>query len=202
MSHIVHFVRSWLITVADVATATNRAILSEDTAEGLSDYVHVSGSSLALRMHWQEISWQWIQVADMIYLISLLGYKMAILLIYLRIFAVNTTFKHFTLVVMFFVCGYLSSNFLTQIFGCSPPSKYWHPETSGHCINYTKAGLAYGSMNISSDFFIFILPLPMVWRLKLSRIEKIGVSLIFMSGAMYVDYRHDTMDRDNLLNYL
>ena len=54
-------------------------------------------------------------------------------------------------------------------------------------MNYTKAGLAYGSMNISSDLFIFILPLPMTWRLKLSRTEKIGVSLIFMSGAMYVD---------------
>lgn len=109
---------------------------------------------------------------------------MAILLIYLRLFGVNKTFRYFTWVVMFFVCGYLFSNFWTQLFGCSPPSKYWLPDTPGHCMNYTKAGLAYGSMNISSDLFIFILPLPMTWRLKLSRTEKIGVSLIFMSGAI------------------
>lgn len=117
---------------------------------------------------------------------SLVGYKMAILLIYLRLFGVNKRFKYFTWVLMFFVCGYVFSNFWTQLFGCSPPSKYWLPETPGHCMNYTKAGLAYGSMNISSDFFIFVLPLPMIWGLRLSRREKIGVSLIFMSGAMYV----------------
>lgn len=126
---------------------------------------------------------------------------MAILLIYLRLFGVNKTFKYFTWVVMFFVCGYLTSNFWTQLFGCSPPSKYWLPDTPGHCMNYTKAGLAYGSMNISSDFFIFILPLPMIWRLQLSRREKIGVSLIFMSGAMYVDYRHNAMDTKSMLKF-
>ncbi|MCJ1468754.1 hypothetical protein MMC07_007384 [Pseudocyphellaria aurata] len=109
---------------------------------------------------------------------------MAILLIYLRIFGVNKKFQRCTWVVMFFVCGYLFSNFWTQLLGCSPPSKYWNPDTPGHCINYTKAGFAYGSMNISSDFFIFTLPLPMIWRLKLSRKEKIGISLIFMSGAI------------------
>lgn len=151
-------------------------------------------------MLWQEILRQWYQIADLIYLISLIGYKMAILLIYLRLFAINSRFKYLTWTVMFFVCGYLFSNFWTQIFGCSPPSKYWHPDIPGHCINYTKAGLAYGSMNISSDFFIFLLPLPMIWGLKLSRKEKIGVSLIFMSGAMYVDYGHNTKDLNKILN--
>lgn len=125
---------------------------------------------------------------------------MAILLIYLRLFGVNKTFKRCTWVVMFFVCGYLVSNFWTQLFGCSPPSKYWIPDTPGHCIDYTKSGLAYGSMNISSDFFIFTLPLPMIWRLKLSRKEKIGISLIFMSGAMYVDSCERTRSTNNMLN--
>ncbi len=130
---------------------------------------------------------QWINDADIIYLLSLVGYKMSILVLYLRLFAINKTFRYITWLMMFFVCGYLCSNFWTQIFGCSPRSKYWNMETPGHCINYTKAGLAYGSMNIASDLLIFILPLPMVWRLKLSIKEKIGVSLIFMSGAMYAD---------------
>ena len=122
----------------------------------------------------------------MIYLISLLGYKLSILVLYLRLFAVNRIFRYLTWLVMFFVSGYLFSNFWTQIFGCVPRSKYWSPDTPGRCINYTAAGVAYGSMNIASDFIIFILPLPMIWRLKLSSKEKIGVSLIFMSGAMQV----------------
>ena len=85
---------------------------------------------------------------------------------------------------MFFVFGYLFSNLLTQIFGCTPIDKYWKPETPGHCLVLTKAVYAYGSMNCISDLFIFVLPLPMIWQLKLSRKEKLGVTLIFMSGAM------------------
>ena len=123
----------------------------------------------------------------MIYLVTLLGYKMSILILYLRLFAVNKTFRYLTWSMMVFVCGYLIANLLTQIFGCSPRSKYWDPGIQGHCINYTKAGLAYGSMNIISDLLIFILPIPIVWQLKLATKEKIGVSIIFMSGAMYAD---------------
>ena len=110
---------------------------------------------------------------------------MSILVLYLRLFAVNKKFRYITWLMMFFVCGYLVSNFWTQIFGCSPRSKYWFEDTPGHCINYKAAGIAYGAMNVVSDGLIFLLPLPMVWRLKLSTKEKFGVSLIFMSGAMY-----------------
>lgn len=127
---------------------------------------------------------QWINDADMVYLVTLLGYKMSILILYLRLFAVNRTFRYITWSMMFFVCGYLMANLWTQIFGCSPRSKYWEPGTPGHCINYTRAGLAYGSMNIISDLLILILPIPLVWQLKLSRREKVGISVIFMSGTM------------------
>lgn len=109
---------------------------------------------------------------------------MSILVLYLRLFAVNKTFRYLTWLTMFFVTAYLSSNFWTQLFGCTPRVKYWKPDTPGHCINYTKAGLAYGSMNVVSDLLIFVLPLPIVWRLKLSRKEKVGVTLILMSGMM------------------
>lgn len=120
----------------------------------------------------------------MIYLISLIGYKMSILVLYLRLFAIDRAFRYLTQLTMVFVCGYLLANLFTQIFGCSPRSKYWIADTPGHCINYTKAGLAYGAMNIVSDLLIFVLPLPVVWRLKLSRREKAAISLIFMTGAM------------------
>lgn len=85
---------------------------------------------------------------------------------------------------MFFVFGYLLSNFITQLSSCTPLVKYWNPHIPGHCIVSLKAAFAYGSMNFVSDFFIFILPLPMVWRLRLSRRQRVGVSLVFMGGAM------------------
>lgn len=129
---------------------------------------------------------QWIDIADLTYLVSLLGYKAAILLLYLRLFSINSIFKYLTWATFFLVFGYLFSNFLTQIFGCSPSAKYWNPELGGHCINYAVAGHVYGAMNLASDFLVFILPLPMIWQMNLSLKEKVGVSVIFMAGALYV----------------
>lgn len=100
----------------------------------------------------------------------------------------NRTFIYFTWAVMFFVFGYLFSNFWTQLFGCSPPAKYWNPDVPGHCVDFEVAGVVYGSMNIASDFFIMILPLPIIWNLHLSRREKVGVSLVLLSGVMYVGH--------------
>ena len=120
----------------------------------------------------------------MVYLVCLLGYKYTILLLYLRLFGVDRIFRYITWAVMFFVFGYLFSNFLIQIWGCTPIEKYWKPTTPGHCIVLIKSVYAYGSMNFISDLFIFVMPLPMVWRLQLSQKAKLGVTLVFMGGAM------------------
>ena len=85
---------------------------------------------------------------------------------------------------MFLVFGYLFSNLLTLAFGCTPIDKYWNSTTPGHCIAETEAGVVYGSLNFVSDIVIFVLPLPMVWRLQLSRESKLGVILVFMGGIM------------------
>ena len=85
---------------------------------------------------------------------------------------------------MFLVFAYLCSNLLTLLFGCTPIDKYWNTTTPGHCIPETKIGLFYGSMNFLTDVLIFVLPLPMVLRLKLSRENKLGVILVFMGGIM------------------
>ena len=85
---------------------------------------------------------------------------------------------------MFFVFGYLFCNLMTQFFGCRPIAKYWTPSTPGHCIVLVKAAFANGSMNFFSDLFIFALPLPMVWQMKLSRRQKLDVTLVFMGGGM------------------
>lgn len=118
---------------------------------------------------------------------SLFGYKQTILLLYLRIFGVNRIFTRCTWVVMFIVFGYLFCDFWTQLFGCIPPAKFWNPDLPGHCFNFRAVDLAYSFINIISDFLIMLLPLPMIWRLQLKWKGKVGISLVFLSGAMYVE---------------
>lgn len=127
-------------------------------------------------------SW-WIYISSMVYLCSLFGYKQTILLLYLRLFGVNRKFTYFTSATMFFVFGYLFSNFWTQLFGCCPPARFWNPNVPGRCFQFKTADITYSAMNIASDFFIMILPLPMIWNLQLWRKGKIGISLVFLSGA-------------------
>ena len=87
---------------------------------------------------------------------------------------------------MFITVGYLFSGFCTQIFGCQPIAKSWKPQVPGHCIVTLKADYGYASLNFITDLLIFILPLPMVWRLQLSPVDKLGVLVIFMIGSMSV----------------
>ncbi|CAF9923906.1 MAG: hypothetical protein HETSPECPRED_005455 [Heterodermia speciosa] len=128
--------------------------------------------------------YKWIYISSPIYLLSLLGYKLSILLLYLRLFGVNTRFRYATWAVAFLVSGYVFANLWTQLFGCHPIAKFWQPKLAGHCMTWETATYAYGSLNVISDLFIFVLPLPMVWRLRLSRREKLGVTLVFFGGAM------------------
>ena len=129
-------------------------------------------------------AYQWIFISSATYLVSLLGYKFAILLLYLRIFNISRTFRYWTWAVMFIVFGYLFSNFITLLFGCTPIAKYWKPDLPGHCIEVIKADYGYGSLNFITDLIMFVLPLPMVWRLQLSVKQKIGISIVFMAGSV------------------
>ncbi|KAF6235788.1 hypothetical protein HO173_005983 [Letharia columbiana] len=115
---------------------------------------------------------KWIFIASCTYLPSLLGYKMSILFLYLRIFNVDRIFRYCTWAAMFVTFGYLFSNFWTLIFGCQPIAKYWDPETPGHCIFTLKADYGYGSLNFITD------------HAHLSRKERVGVSVIFMIGSV------------------
>ena len=128
---------------------------------------------------------QWMFISSAMYLPSILGYRVALLLMYLRLFGVNDRFKYATWAVLFFVTGYLSSNIITLIFGCTPIPKYWKPDEPGHCIDLVQADYTYGSMNVISDVLLFLLPLPMVWQLRLSPRERLGLVLVFMSGIAY-----------------
>ena len=128
--------------------------------------------------------YKWIDIGSPFYILSLLGYKMSILLLYLRIYRVNRPFRMATYVTIFIVFAYLFSNFWTQLFGCHPFDKEYNKKLPGHCIDYIKADYAYGSLNVITDLILFVLPIPMIWRLQLNLREKIGISLIFMVGSL------------------
>lgn len=126
----------------------------------------------------------WIGIASEFYVLSLMGYKFAILLLYLRIYGVNRHFRWACYITMFVIFGYLFSNLLTEFLGCNPPQKSWMTKLPGHCIDGIKSDYAYGSLNWISDLVLFILPIPMIWKTQLKTKEKVGIMIIFMFGSL------------------
>ena len=119
-----------------------------------------------------------------VYLPSLLGYKMSILFLYLRIFSVSRVYRCCIWLVMFITFGYIFGQFWTQLFFCQPIAKYWRPETSGRCLSLVTIIDLYTSLNFITDLLIFVLPLPMIWRIQLSVQDKAGVFMIFILGSL------------------
>ena len=65
---------------------------------------------------------------------------------------------------------------------CTPREKLWNPSVPGYCFSSRKLGLASGSINVISDFSILILPVPIIWRLQMSKKRKVGITAVFGIG--------------------
>lgn len=129
----------------------------------------------------------WIGISSEFYVLSLAGFKSALILLYLQIFGVNRKFRIACYITLFYTLGYLTCNALTEFLGCHPIAKKWHSNLPGHCINTVAANIAYGAGHMTSDLIIGILPLTMIWRLQFPTTkQKIGLSLALSCGLMSV----------------
>ncbi|KAH8648724.1 hypothetical protein BGZ60DRAFT_570018 [Tricladium varicosporioides] len=73
---------------------------------------------------------------------------------------------------------------IVEIFQCNPREKIWNPLfEGGNCpIHMPAHMLASGIINLISDIIILALPQKVIWKLHISRRNKIGVSLLFTIG--------------------
>lgn len=110
--------------------------------------------------------------------------KLAILSLYLRLFQDKAyRYAAFAIGGILIVCLLIAWVLSTII--CIPFAFNWDTTIEGaKCLN---KGLMYVMMslpNIGTDFAIFILPLPIIWNLQMSRNQKIGLVITFATGSM------------------
>ncbi|RFU34288.1 hypothetical protein B7463_g2078, partial [Scytalidium lignicola] len=76
--------------------------------------------------------------------------------------------------------------FLTILFGCFPISKHWqiNPDPGNFCQPAVSKLQAYTliTMNLSTDFYIMAIPLPMIWGTRMGLRKKFGLLLMFCGG--------------------
>jgi hypothetical protein len=127
-------------------------------------------------------------LADM-YICVQMCTKSAIILEWIHIFVPMRTRNAFSwtghILIAVTVAFYVAFLVTTQFY-CSPREKIWHTWLPGTCLNRRLIDSSSALFNAVLDFVIFILPQRVIWSLNISTSKKLGVSLIFSIGLLYV----------------
>lgn len=114
---------------------------------------------------------------------SLAATKVSILFLYRRIFPLRG-FHAILWGVGTFIVAFTIANVLFLAFQCHPISGAWNPFIKAKCINTDAAILTAAAMTIATDAIILSLPLPLVWKLHLPRVQKLQLTGVFLLGAL------------------
>ncbi|KHN95000.1 uncharacterized protein MAM_07227 [Metarhizium album ARSEF 1941] len=134
----------------------------------------------------------YLYVMEMLYLSLLALVKLTLSLFYLEIFPSPTIRKLLWATVVFHICFGLAFVFKTT-FQCTPLNYSWfrydaaHASTThGHCVNINASAWANAIGNVATDFWLIGIPLSQLHKLRLHWKKKIGASIMFMTGLLYV----------------
>ncbi|KAK9778499.1 putative Integral membrane protein [Seiridium cardinale] len=138
-----------------------------------SNYVYLLQSNYANRL---------------LYVFAICLVKLSILVFYLRVDPRKWT----RWTVYFIMANVIGLNIATAaicIFQCWLPSKYWDVmgTQAGWCLGSTERQIffeANGILNIIQDIAIYLLPVPMLWNLQVSKRQKVALVSLFCAGAI------------------
>jgi hypothetical protein len=111
--------------------------------------------------------------------------KTSALFFYARIFGVvNPKFRYSLWIVhalnAFWLIGFLGA----VTFQCTPVEKAWKPSLPGRCSNTGVLWLAAGISSLVIDILILLMPIPMLWKLRMRTTRKIQVIIVFLCGYL------------------
>ncbi|KAF2634479.1 hypothetical protein P280DRAFT_361098, partial [Massarina eburnea CBS 473.64] len=115
--------------------------------------------------------------------------KISILIFYLSI-AAHRIFRVIVKMTIIFICLFATSIVLMNAFSCpSNPrlalnENIFNMRNRWGCIDLTYVYFTHAGINIFLDTFIWILPLPILVRLRMDRCRRIGLLLLFSIGIL------------------
>lgn len=123
-----------------------------------------------------------------IIMIAVLPYliKISILVLYLRIFGHNRTFRRVVYGSIAFMVVAAIAFMLPMAMQCLPLHDTWNFQPGGRqrCLDAPLLGFITTTTNAITDLYVLALPLPLIWKLQLPTRKKIGVIATFASGGL------------------
>uniref|UniRef100_A0A8H7N7B1 Rhodopsin domain-containing protein n=1 Tax=Bionectria ochroleuca TaxID=29856 RepID=A0A8H7N7B1_BIOOC len=128
---------------------------------------------------------KWLVAAEVFYAWNLGWTKLAVLLMYYRVFRIPF-FKRMTWIIGSFVIAWVICVTFLFIFICVPVEKLWYPDLPGRCIDQVGTWIANAASTILTDLLILLLPIRQIWVLQLRNTAKIGLTLAFGLGFFVI----------------
>ena len=83
-----------------------------------------------------------------------------------------------------FMGAWMFTTVFAIIFQCLPIEYNWNTTIEGgHCIAIGKFALVTSILNVITDVTILVLPLPLVWKLNVTRRRRWGLIVLFALGG-------------------
>jgi len=121
------------------------------------------------------------------YCFLVLFVKLSILLLYRRIFTMLN--KIFQIGWWILMCGSIAWFLLTLIIAfvqCRPLSSNWTTNPNDACDHPYSLAILSGILNVINDFFILLLPAPVIWNLQVPAKQRFAVLGIFALGSLVI----------------
>lgn len=112
--------------------------------------------------------------------------KITILILYQRTFTTRS-FQNAVWIVGAIVIANSIGVFVSVCCYCTPIAHFWDPlRVPGHCINEVVATTMFSLTLMITDLIIYVMPMPIIWKLKMTTRRRIEITLVFVIGLLYV----------------
>jgi len=87
------------------------------------------------------------------------------------------------------------ANIVISAVYCIPrKGESWNGEAVERCAKSTWSAVVIGVFSLISDILIFVLPFPLLLKLKLTKSKKVGLVAVFSAGLLLVSLYLHRMD--------
>lgn len=128
---------------------------------------------------------QLIKSHEFVYISSIPLPKLAILLLYHRLFT-SKVIHYIIYIASFIIIATFLFGLVSAFANCRPFSSFWNRNLHGRCTMDVMTVFRYYSIpNIASDAILLMIPLPALGKLQVNVFTKIGLYITFLTMALY-----------------
>ncbi|SPN98900.1 related to integral membrane protein pth11 [Cephalotrichum gorgonifer] len=169
----------WLMIVAQLNFTVSCTFILLGVGRGLGRH------NQALDQATEIDSLKWQALATATYIINMMFIKLSIGIFLLRL-AVQKVYRYILWASLVIITIWSLVLFFWNIFQCKPVEAQWdYAMIGGECVSITEvvaAAYALSVMTILSDWLYALLPIPMLWKVDMTRQAKLTVILILGLG--------------------